>query len=202
MNIYQRINEIKKEIKYIKKDTKVTGAGSYNALSHDMVTASTRELFVKHGVVAIPSLKERVWTEGKVKEDGKTGQGRYDAIYIVKFINIEDPNDNFSIEVGAQGMDSQDKAAGKTISMAKKIAVLKVLDLESGDAEESRIKEDVDFDLEFHSKLITEAEDRDTAIKFYLEAKKIATDAKDSQGVKEIEKIGASLKSKFPKEQK
>lgn len=199
MNIYQRINEIKKEIKYIKKDTKVTGAGSYNALSHDMVTASTRELFVKHGVVSIPSLKEKTWTEGRDKGEGKTGQGRYDAVYTVKFINIEDPADCFSIEVGAQGMDSQDKAPGKTISMAKKIAVLKVLDLESGDAEESRIKEDVEFDLEFHSKLILEAEDRETAVKFYLEAKKIATDAKDSQGVKEIEKIGASLKTKFGK---
>lgn len=167
MNIYQRINEIKKEIKYIKKDVSVQG---YKALSHDLITASTRELFIKHGVMSIPSLKEKSWIEGKTKDDGKTGQGRYDAIYIINFINIDDPKDLFSVEIGAQGLDSQDKAPGKTISMAKKMAVLKVLDLESGDAEESRIKEDVENDIDSQLNLISIADSEESLKKQYLEA--------------------------------
>ncbi len=195
MNIYQRLNEIKKEIKYIKKDTTVQ---SYKALSHDMVTASTRELFIKHGVICFPSLKSKEW----IPASGDAKQGRYDAIYIIAFISIDDPKDMFTIEVGSQGLDSQDKAPGKTISMAKKIAVLKVLDLESGDSEESRIKEEVEFDLQFHLELINSAENIDSAREYYLEAKKQASQAKDSVAMKEIERLAPIIKSKFTKEQK
>lgn len=172
MNIYQKINEIKKEIKYIKKDTKVQG---YTALSHDMVTASTRELFIKHGVMVIPSLKSKDWQEGKAKDDGKQGQGRYDAIYIINFISIDEPKDCFQIEIGAQGLDSQDKAPGKTISMAKKMAVLKVLDLESGDSEESRIKEDVEIDIDAQLNLISIADNEESLKKQYLDAINLAS---------------------------
>src|SRR5678815_3545528 len=53
MNIYQRINEVRKAVESITKDKKVEG---YMAVTHDNVTALTREHFVTHGVVIIPRL--------------------------------------------------------------------------------------------------------------------------------------------------
>lgn len=177
MNIYQRINEIKKEIKYIKKDAKVQ---SYTAVSHDMVTASTRELFIKHGVFCYPTLKSKDW----IPASGEAKQGRYDAIYIISFVNVDDPKDFFSIEIGSQGLDSQDKAPGKTISMAKKMAVLKVLDLESGDSEESRIKEDVEFDSVFYCEILKDSKTMESLKENYINAVNLATSAKDSKAIK------------------
>ena len=55
MNLFQRINEVRKAIDYIRKDKSVsTGGGSYKAVTHDMVTAMVRDHMVKHGIVSYP----------------------------------------------------------------------------------------------------------------------------------------------------
>lgn len=47
MNIYQRINEVRKMIGYVQKDKAVsTGGGSYKAVTHDAVTGMVREALV------------------------------------------------------------------------------------------------------------------------------------------------------------
>ena len=125
MNIYQRLNEVRKAVKYVQKDAQV--ANQYKAVTHDQVTSVTREEFVKHGVMVVPSL-----------EDSKCENGLYSARFFVLFVNIEDPSDRFSIVVEAHGMDKSDKAPGKALSMATKYAILKVLSLETGENEESR----------------------------------------------------------------
>ena len=52
MNIYQRINEVRKEVEYVQKDASVSaGGGGYKAVTHDMVTAVLRKSLVKHGIV-------------------------------------------------------------------------------------------------------------------------------------------------------
>ena len=44
LNLYQRINEIRKKVDYIQKDKAVsTGGGSYKAVTHDAVTAILRQ---------------------------------------------------------------------------------------------------------------------------------------------------------------
>lgn len=138
LNIYQRLNAIKKDVAYIKKDKEVTGAGSYMAVTHDAVTAATRAKFVEHGVLVMPfELSSAVVDSGMV-----TGKGnpiiRFEARYRVSFMNIDEPADSASIELAAHALDQGDKAPGKALSYATKYAVLKVLQMETGDEEESR----------------------------------------------------------------
>jgi hypothetical protein len=136
MNIYQRVIEIRKAIDYIKKDKKVEG---YMAVTHDSVTGLTREHFIKHGVVIVPS----GIVQSAVKETGTTtSRGtpfiRFEARYRFDVVNADDPQDKFSIEVEAHALDHGDKAPGKAFSYAKKYAVLKLIEIESGEEEEAR----------------------------------------------------------------
>ena len=51
---------------------------------------------------------------------------------------MDDPSDKFSIEIEAHALDHGDKAPGKALSYAKKYAVLKLLEIETGEEEEGR----------------------------------------------------------------
>ena len=135
MNIYQRINEVRKAVDYIHKDKKVEG---YMAVTHDSVTALVREHLVKHGIVIVPSIVRSV-----VKETGTTtSRGtpfiRCEVVYRFDVVNADDPADKFSAEIEAHALDHGDKAPGKALSYAKKALMLKLLEIESGEGEEER----------------------------------------------------------------
>ncbi len=135
MNIYQRLTAIKKEVAYIRKDKKVE---SYMAVTHDAVTAETRDFFIKHGVMIVPcELESKVVETGTVTARG-TPFIRFEAKYEVSFVNIEDPADKVSVIYTAHALDHGDKAPGKAHSYAVKYAILKVLQIETGETEEGR----------------------------------------------------------------
>lgn len=142
MNIYQKINEVRKALNYIQKDKSVsTGGGSYRAVTHDAVTAMARKHFIEQGIVCVPNLVDAV---SDPKEEGSK-QARYRATYVFDFVNCEQPDDKISVRIEAHAMDNADKAPGKAISYAKKYAVLKLLEIETGEDEESRYqKEEID----------------------------------------------------------
>lgn len=133
-NIYQRLNDAKKQIAYVQKDKKVE---SYMAVTHDAVTAATRQILVDCGIVVIPSE-----ISNAVVMAGATSKGtpiiRYEALFVVRFVNIDNPEDSISMQVTAHAMDHGDKAPGKAVSYATKYAILKALQLETGEDDESR----------------------------------------------------------------
>ena len=138
LNIYQRLNAIKLAVPYLQKDKEVSGAGTYMAVTHDAVTAATRQKFVEHGVLVMPSeLSSAVVDSGMV-----TGKGnpiiRFEAKYRVSFINVDEAREVIEVEVTAHALDQGDKAPGKAISYATKTAILKVLQIETGVDDESR----------------------------------------------------------------
>jgi len=132
--IYEKINNVRKLVDYVKKDATVQG---YKAVSHDAVTGMIREALVSEGVLVFPSLI--------VSEDHATGQStksgaqfhRYKALYEVKFVAAEDASE-VSINVEAHADDHGDKAPGKALSYATKYAMLKVFSIETGEDDESR----------------------------------------------------------------
>jgi len=135
MNIYQRINEVRKAIDRIVKDKKVEG---YMAVTHDNVTALTREHFVAQGIVIVPKLlSERTVPTGTFTSR-ETPFIRYEATYQFDVVNADDPKDFFSAVIGAHAIDHGDKAPGKVLSYAKKALVLKLLELESISEDEDR----------------------------------------------------------------
>lgn len=142
MNIYQKLQAVMKEVAYVKKDKEVTGAGSYMAVTHDMVTAMVRPHFVAQGVVIVPRL-----VNGAVVDTGRQTKGgtpiiRYEGLYEVSFVNADEPTDMVTIPISAHAEDHGDKAPGKAISYATKYAVLKVLMLETGENDEGRVRQD------------------------------------------------------------
>ena len=137
MNIYQRINEVRKLVDFVKKDKRV-GEGGYLAVTHDAVTALTRQHFISQGVVIVPSLV----SSATVLTGTATAKGipfiRYEARYRFDVVNADAPEDRFQVEIESHAMDQGDKAPGKALSYAKKYVVLKLLEIESGEEEEER----------------------------------------------------------------
>jgi len=136
-NIYQRINDVMKEVSYVQKDAEVTAGGKYRAVTHDMVTAVVRPAFVKHGIVV---RVQQLDSELLVRRNPEAGEKMhlYSGDYAVHFVNIDNPEDYASEKVNAHANDSGDKAPGKAMSYAVKYAILKLLSLETGENDESR----------------------------------------------------------------
>ena len=139
MNIYQRLNEVRKAVSYIQKDKEVRGAGNYMAVTHDAVTAAVRDHLVAQGVMVAPTL-----IESKVADTGTTTSSgvpiiRYEGLFDIQFINVDEPDDRHVMRLPAHALDYGDKAPGKAISYATKYALLKLLSVETGESEEERI---------------------------------------------------------------
>ena len=187
LNLLQRINEVRRSIDYVKKDRNVsTGqSGSYKAVSHDMVTAMVRDHMVKHGVVSWPVLVASTANPFEVDSNMvRAKQFRYEATYDFHFANADDPKDELVIRIEAHAMDNADKAPGKALSYAKKYAVLKLFEIESGEDDESRIQDD--FPVEDYINLINESTDIESLKKNYATGFSAAGDAKDKQAQKLI----------------
>jgi hypothetical protein len=153
MNIYQRLNEVRKAIGYVQKDKKVQD--KYMAVTHDAVTATVREHLIAFGVLIVPSLETMT-----VSNSGMTtGKGipfiRLEAIYVVAFVNIDDPTDRVEQRVLSHALDEGDKAPGKALSYATKYAILKLLSLESGEEDEDRVQAKVANRIEREKTAIT-----------------------------------------------
>jgi len=135
INIYQKLDAVRKAVAYLQKDATVTG---YKAITHDFVTSAVRPEMIKHGIVTIPRQMSY-----EIRETGKTTkQGvpfvAYIGMYEFDFVNIDDPQDLVTVSVGAMSEDTADKGPGGAISYAMKYALLKVFNIETGETEESR----------------------------------------------------------------
>jgi hypothetical protein len=200
MNLYQRINEVRKLINYVQKDKSVgTGGGSYKAVTHDQVTGMVREHMVKHGIISYPVLVDSLSNPKEVNAAMETAkQFRYEATYDIVFVNAEEPSDTLTIRIQAHAMDNADKAPGKALSYAKKYAILKLFEIETGEDEESRYQDNTEpFDLAFHVEAMTIAGDLDDLKAAYMAANQEATKAKDSASLKALTKLKDELKAKL-----
>jgi hypothetical protein len=119
-NIAQRIAAVMGEVDYVQKEKKQ--GMNYSIVSHDAVTAKVRPLLHKHGVIYYPRGIH-------VVQNGN----RTEAVFSVRFENIDDRTDYIDVETIGYGVDPQDKGPGKAISYGVKYALLKVLGLETGD---------------------------------------------------------------------
>lgn len=138
-NIFQRLNEVRKQVAYIQKDKRIQGGGNYLAVTHDAVTGEIREHLVTHGVMIVPTL-----VASKVVDTGTVTSGgvpiiRYEALYDIAFVNCDEPDDRIIVRIESHALDNGDKAPGKAISYATKYAVLKLFSIETGESEEERI---------------------------------------------------------------
>ena len=183
MNIYQRINAVRKSITYIQKDKSVSAgpAGSYRAVTHDAVTGMIRQHLVEHGIIIAPTLIDSVF---HAKEDGAK-QRLYSASYDVRFINMDAPDECVTIRIEAHALDNGDKAPGKAISYATKYAILKLFNIETGEDEESRYQRE-EFDVTPHLDKIAAADSLDSLKSEYVTAYTAAQNAGDKEASRTI----------------
>lgn len=199
MNLLQRLNAVRKAVKYIQKDKSVStgGTGSYKAVTHDLVTAMTRDLLTEHGVLSFPSLVTSKMSP-PVKADGK--QWLYEATYDFEFCNMDDPADTKTVRIEAHANDNSDKAPGKALSYAKKYAILKILDIETGEDDESRVKDE--FDIAPHIEAMEACKTLDELKAAYSAAEKAAKDSGDKGAFNAIlgakNRIGAAITKALP----
>lgn len=143
LNIHQRIQKVKEKVSYVRKTGEVSqGREKYKVVTHDEVTSVLHEAIADAGInllinIMPATIKE---TQSGVSSN-ETPRMRFYAHFLVEFINVDTPDDRFSMEVAVHADDYSDKAPGKACSMAMKIAKLKVFDLETGEDEEERVED-------------------------------------------------------------
>ena len=135
LNLFQRINAIRSEVTAVAKNADV--GGQYQAVTHDDVTAMLRPLMVKHGVVSFCSLESSGMFDTGVMY-GKRALMQLRSVYIVTYLNIDEPEQVFACRVEAHADDSGDKAPGKVASYAQKYADLKTFAVKTGEGDENR----------------------------------------------------------------
>ncbi len=140
LNIYQRINAVMKEVEYIKKDATITGGGTYQAVTHDNVTAVLRPYLVANGIVVRVEQLQSSVLQMRDKPAG-IAMLLYSGDYAVHFVNIDNPEDFMTVFFNAHANDTGDKAPGKCASYAVKMAQLKTFSLETGESDEGRYHE-------------------------------------------------------------
>ena len=201
MNLYQRINEVRKLINYVQKDKSVsTGAGSYKAVTHDQVTGMVRAHMVSQGIVSYPILVESSSLPKEVDKDMNTAkQFRYEATYDFVFVNVDEPSDTLTIRIQAHAMDNADKAPGKALSYAKKYAILKLFEIETGEDEESRYQDKEEFNLPVWIADIEAQGNVDDLQKVYLQAKAECLRLGDAQGMKGVNLATSKRKEELSK---
>ncbi len=99
-------------------------------------------------------------------------------------------------------MDNADKAPGKALSYAKKYAVLKLFEIESGEDEESRFSDDAGLDDSTATDFITtikEASDMDALRAIFAKAFNAANDAKDKAWAKKFTSVKDERKAELAK---
>lgn len=190
-NLMQRIIDVRKQVDYIQKDKSVsTGGGSYKAVTHDAVTGILREHMNAAGIVCFPSLVSSV---ALAKEEGAK-QFRYEATYDFTFVNADEPSDRIVVRIEAHAMDNADKAPGKALSYAKKYAMLKLFEIETGEDEESRYN---DFDVIPYLEAIEQSKTVEELEKAHEEAKQAAHGQKDRSIHQAISSVHAKTKKRI-----
>ena len=156
-NIYQKINEVMKNIEYLAKDDKVEfGTTKYKAISEEKVTTAVREQLVKQGIVILPIQQESIVTE-LIRTDKSVNQ-RADVHTKYRIQNIEDKEDYIEVESNGSGVDTQDKAVGKAMTYAYKYMLLRTFAIPTGEDPDkiSSAETDAKIKDEIESKKLSE----------------------------------------------
>lgn len=183
MNIYQRINAVRKAIGYVQKDKNVSAGagGSYKAVTHDAVTGMVRAALIEHGVVIVPSVISATFNQ----KEPDSKQRLYEATYQIEFVNIDEPTDRIVTHQNAHALDNGDKAPGKAMSYATKCAILKLFNIETGEDEESRYQQE-EFDTVGSVDYILSSTSLAEMKMRYEQRYKMASEAKDRDAMKAI----------------
>ena len=191
MKIYESINNVMSKFSAIYKDGTVGfGNNSYKVVTYDNIIRHMREHLVEQKIIINPmQIEKGVYTDGITAKGGK--KYRYDALYDVEFISVEDGSKLVSrVEVSTESF-GDDKAPSKATTVAVKNAILKVFSLESADEMQEQVKNKItDKQFTMLKNLVQSADVDLEAFLNYFNADTLADMSQDyyNQAVEQLQK--------------
>jgi len=173
MQIYKKINNIMKKVKFVTKDGRLGfGTNSFSIVTSDKLIELVRQHFVDEGVIIVPNQVDKgICIEGTTKNGGQ--KIRMEALYDVSFIDIEDGS-KIVTRSEAHAEDNSDKGANKCLTYAVKNAILKVLMLQTGDDINQEVANKINDKQKVMLKgLITSTETNETEFLNYYSAQSL-----------------------------
>lgn len=129
-DVYEAVNNIKKLVGYVQRDTNPNLRYSY--LSESGVISALRNAMIDEGVICFISGINDIKEERYPNKE--TTMKNVSLTATVTFFHIQSAT-SFVVSARGEGFDSGDKSTGKAISIAYKYALSKTFMLESGDDE-------------------------------------------------------------------
>lgn len=153
LNVYQKINEVKKVVKTLSKDAETSGKGAYAYVSGGQILSIIKDKMEEIGLLFLPVATEhRSWDIYNYKNS--YGDDKTDFIVngklIYDWINCDDPHDRQRVEFDFYGQQNDiSKAFGSGLTYSERYLLLKSLgaptdeddpDKKSGDKPQNRNK--------------------------------------------------------------
>lgn len=136
MNIYEKMLNITNEIASVNKNLTVgEGKSKYKAVGEADVLKAVKELEFKHKVYSYPVNREIIestmYTTSNQYGEKNNIFSRIKTTY--RFVNVENPDEYIEIISYAEGIDIQDKGAGKAMTYSDKYALMKAYKIITGE---------------------------------------------------------------------
>lgn len=136
MNIYEKMLNITNEIAKVNKNLTVgEGKSKYKAVGEADVLKAVKELEFKHKVYSYPVNREIIestmYTTSNQYGEKNNIFSRIKTTY--RFVNVENPDEYIEIISYAEGIDTQDKGAGKAMTYSDKYALMKAYKIITGE---------------------------------------------------------------------
>lgn len=141
LNIYEKLSLISEEIGIVEKELKIeiSKSKSYNAVSERKILDAVKPLEKKYRVYSYPVKREIIDKDILVKETEfnskitKTNNLFMRTETTYRFVNIDNPNEFIDTTTYGDGLDTGDKAPGKSMTYADKYALMKAYKISTGD---------------------------------------------------------------------
>jgi hypothetical protein len=141
ININKAILEVMKEVENIEKGLSVgTGGSSYKAVSDGDVRNALRKAMLKAELVIVPTSVNAKMQIDRWEEETQYGKKMKQSVLTdahTKYLLIHSSGESVELAGYGQGVDSQDKSAGKATTYALKNVLLDTFLITKGEAEDT-----------------------------------------------------------------
>lgn len=146
MNVYQKLNEVKKLVKSFIKDSATSGTGAYKYTSGAQVLGAIKEKMESIGLLFLPiETESKGWTTFNYKNS--RGDEKTDFIVsgklVYEWINIDEPTDRQRVEFEYYGQQNDiSKAFGSALTYSERYLLLKSLGAPTDEDDPDRLTEE------------------------------------------------------------
>lgn len=131
MNVYEKINEVKRLVKSLSKDAATTGQGAYTYVSGSQILSTIKEKMEELGLLFLPiETESRGWTTFEYKNSKGADKTDFivDGVITYEWINAEDPSDRQRVKFDYYGQQNDiSKAFGSALTYSERYVLLKSL---------------------------------------------------------------------------